>query len=356
MKLLIGIIVVLIAADSLPANGPDSDPLLPIMRGPEAKPAEPAAGKPKSVAPADKPPTKTTQPPSAAAVEIDKEKLRLVVRGSFLGTSGLVELGATSSRRKQFLAVILLDAQPSEIARAIEDLGVQPGKVPVADPRTMTATRPEGRKVDLLVEWKTTVLGKTVQRQVRLEEFFWDRSKDKQLPESPWVYAGSSIIRGPEFDFAIFVADLSGSVATINRMDTSSLFYYGGELPPTVARRANPQLKPRAGTSCRLVIQVLADARPKADQPPEKSPASESSPAETHETEPPTDESPTAVEPTDVEPDPKPTEPKPEATEPSGPQDNDNDQEPAVPIPPQDSGKQPLAPESPGSAVPAPLR
>jgi len=353
LKLLIGIIVVLIAADSLPADGTDSDPLLPIMRRPEAKPAGPAAGKPKSVAPADNPATQATQPPRAAAVEIDKEKSRLVVRGSFLGTSGLVELGATSSRRKQFLAVILLDTQPSEIARAIEDLGVQPGKVPVADPRTMTATRPEGRKVDLLVEWETTVLGKTVQRQVRLEEFFWDRSKDKQLPESPWVYAGSTLVQGPEFDFAIFVADLSGSVATINRMDTSSLFYYGGELPPTVARRANPQLKPRAGTSCRLVIQVLADARPKADQPPEKSPASESSPAEAPESEPPTDESPTAVEPTDGEPDPKPTEPKPEAAEPSG--SRDNDQEPAVPIPPQDSDKQPDMPESPGPTVPAPL-
>jgi len=328
LRLLIGIIAVLIALDSLRADQVDSDPLLPIIVSPASKPAKIPTKTPKPAPPAAKSPSKT-------AVEIDREKLQVVVRGSFLGTSGLVELGATANRRKKFLAVILLEVRPTEIARAMKTLGVRSGKVPVVNPRAITATKPEGRKVDLLVEWEAIAAGKPVQRRARLEEFFWDRSTDRKLPESPWIYAGSSVVKGGKSDFEIFVADLSGSVATINRMDSSSLFYYGGNLPPTAARQSNPQLKPRAGTPCRLVIQVLAEAEPKTVQPKVTEPAAEKFPA----TEPPADQSNPAAKPDDGQGQQKPPQKQSEATEPKKPQDDvkktetPQPEEPAVPAP-----------------------
>ncbi|NIA22246.1 MAG: hypothetical protein GWP05_09865 [Anaerolineaceae bacterium] len=348
MRLLIGIIVVLIAVDSLRADQADGDPLLPIVVRPESRPVKSPAERP---AKTPKPASTAAKSPKKTAIEIDREKSRLVVRGSFLGTSGLVELGATTNRRKKFLAVILLKARPSEIARAMKALGAQPGKVPVINPRATTATRPEGRKVDLLVEWEAMAAGKPIQRRARLEEFFWDRSTDRTLPESPWVYAGSSVVKGAESDFEIFVADLSGSVATINRMDSSSLFYYGGNLPPAAARRANPQLKPRAGTPCRLVIQVLAEPEP--PEPKATEPAAEKIPAD----QPPAEEIPAIEPPADSQGQQESPQKEPQATEPENTPDGGKDQKPTTPTPAQGDDKKPETPEpKEPAAAPASLR
>ena len=84
-------------------------------------------------------------PPPKSPIEVDKKNMRISIKGRFTGTVGVVELGACTNRGKTFLAVLVLDAQPSRIAEAMKTLGIEPGEVPVVDRQNATATVPKGR-------------------------------------------------------------------------------------------------------------------------------------------------------------------------------------------------------------------
>jgi len=201
-------------------------------------------------------------------VQVDKEHSRVIITGRFTGSVGLLELGACARRGKVFLSVLVLDARPSAIAEAMGSLGVKPGTVPAADPKARTASAPTGRGITCVVEWQARMKDKVLDRRERLESFFWHRASGKVLPESPWIYAGSTRVRDEETESELFVADLSGSVATITRFDTSALLYYGGLLPLGQVWSANPDRKPAAGTPCRLILEPAPVPKP-PEQPTE---------------------------------------------------------------------------------------
>ncbi|MBN2584430.1 MAG: hypothetical protein JXL80_15320 [Planctomycetes bacterium] len=279
MKRMAGLILVVAALGSGFASGQDAEPLKPLVsevtrQGEESpQPSQPTT--PATSAP-------TPSPAGRSDLLIDREKQRLTIPGTITGTTGLIEFGATSNPRRKFLAAIMVKIPPSRIVEAMRALGAEPGKVPEADPAAQTATEPEGRKVAITVHWDTQVGDETMHRQVPLEQLFWDRMRDEPLPESPWTYAGSSTVRSADSGGEVFVGDLSGSVATISLMDTSAVFYYGGNLSPGSSRHANPNLRVSAGTPCRLEVRILPQEPPKEDrlQPQKSEPAVEEAPAE----------------------------------------------------------------------------
>ena len=283
---------------------------------------------------------KATEP----AVEIDKEAMRIAVKGRFTGTAGAIELGACAKGGRTFLAAVVLDARPGQIADAMTALGIEPGQVPVADRKNATATLPTGREVNLFVQWHTTVKTELLLRRVRLEEFFWNRATDKVLPDSPWVYAGSTFVRDKTTGTGLFVADLSGSVATTSRLDTSALFYYGGTLPERQVWQANPAARPAPGTACRLIIEPVPVKKPDVEKPPVPTgDTPESTPTETQPETPAPESTPTETQPETPAPESTPVpEDAPDRAEPKpAPETPDADADP--------SEKPPLAePADPG--------
>jgi hypothetical protein len=194
-------------------------------------------------------------------LETDLKNRRVTVAGTFTGTVGTIELGACDKRGKVYLSAIRLNVRPSRITEALQAIGLAPGKVPVADRANSTATPPSGPKVDVFVQWHVTIGNELTLRRARLEEFFWNRQDDKVLPDGPWLYAGSTFVRDEASGSGLLAADVSGSVASINPMDTSALLYYGGDMPRNDVWNANPNLRPAAGTPCRLIIEPVPDPR-----------------------------------------------------------------------------------------------
>jgi hypothetical protein len=250
------------------ASQASAERLAPIIQDPTEIRAVRSGEKPPVAAASSKTATK------ASTINIDQDHSQLTMTGHFVAATGMVELGACTKIGRTFLSLLCLDARPSEIADALKALGVAPGEVPIVNRPDSSIVPPKGRHVTLTVEWATTINGQASPRKERLERLFWNRAKDKLLPDGPWIYAGSKSIRDEASGFEIFVADLSGSVATINRADTSALFYYGGDTPAVQTYQANPAMRPPAGTACRLIVEVLPEEKP--PEPP-AAPAAETS-------------------------------------------------------------------------------
>ena len=276
MKLLFLMLPAILLTATLTRAAPAQslDPILlePSTAAPQPKPPPPPVTQ--KLPPTRKPaqtPVEIPSPPKPAdkprTIFIDKDARRLTLSGRFTGTAGAIELAACTTAGKDFLAAVLLDASAPEIAAAMKSLGFAPGKVPVADPKTAFASAPEGESVDLFLEWDLSVRNRTLPYRVHAEELFWDRAADRTLPLAHWLYAGGARVRDQTSDSEMFTADLSGSVATINPLDTSALFYYAGPLDSTQAWHANPALHPPKGTPCQLIVQPLPKPEAPAPQP-----------------------------------------------------------------------------------------
>lgn len=222
---------------------------------PKAKPAP---------APADA--RKAAKP--VAAIETDLKNHRVSIRGYFTGTAGALELGACTTGGKTYLSPLGLAARPSKIAEALRTIGAEPGDVPVVDRRRGTATEPKGRKVTLFVQWHITRKNEVSLRRAALETFFWNRSADAAMAKGPWIYAGSKLVRDGTGGSGLFVADLSGTVAAVTRLDTSALFYYDGPSPRNDVWSATPGASPAKGTACRLIVELVPEAKPEAEAMP----------------------------------------------------------------------------------------
>lgn len=221
-----------------------------------------------------------TSAEDAPAVRVDAEARQVMVRGHWLGTVGMVELGACTRRGKTFMALLTVEAQASDIVAALDTLGLEPGAPPqlVEDTDTSsnagdepdattdaeTLTPPVGPVVALSVAWTAEEDGETVEYAVPLETLFWNRSRDAVLPEAGWHFTGS--VQVAEFDSAPALADLTGTVATLNSRDKGAVFYYAG--PSEVTGQVwspNPELRAAKGTPCSLVIKL-----PPQEPPPEE--------------------------------------------------------------------------------------
>ena len=248
-----------------------ADPMKPVYLDSKAAP-QPANGGHPGDAAKPAPPVKIPAEPQAP-LEIDKKNGRLSIAGKFTGTPGNIELGACAKGGKTHLAALVLEVRPSRIAEAMAEIGVAAGQVPVADREAGTATTPKGRQVLLFVQWHVKEKNEVVLRRARLEELFWNRSDDKVLAEAAWTYAGGKLVRDEAGGDGLFTANVSGSVATIERFDTSALFYYGGDLGPTAAWSANPNLRPAEGTPCRLIVEPAPEEKPVENTSPAQSDA-----------------------------------------------------------------------------------
>jgi hypothetical protein len=252
---------VLLAAGLLSAGSLDPVYLDSGRRKAEKNDAATPKAKP---APADA--DKAAKP--VAAIETDLRNHRVSIRGHFTDTHGALELGACTAGGKTYLSPLGLATRPSKIAEAMRRIGVEPGDVPVVDRRLGTATEPKGRKVNLFVQWHVTRGNEVVLRRAALEEFFWNRSADTVMAKGPWIYAGSKLVRDATGGSGLFVADLSGTVAAITRLDTGALFYYGGPSPRNDVWSPAAGVSPAKGTACRLIVELVPEAKPKAEATP----------------------------------------------------------------------------------------
>lgn len=147
--------------------------------------------------------------------------------------------------------VVTFDAKPSEIHKALTDLGLKAGKPALGE--NGVATGPEVR-IALLI---TDADGKT--KKVPIEETLVQKKSGKPLPPLKWLFTGSAFKNpDPEKDDKVYGADLSGTLITVFPVtdDTVIQSNLSIKLEPTLKLETNAKVLPKEGTTVRLVIEV----------------------------------------------------------------------------------------------------
>ena len=153
--------------------------------------------------------------------------------------------------QKAHETVVAVDVKPSDVHRAVESLGLKPGKPARAEGQT-----PEGPEVQIFLE----VTGPDGQpRRVPIERSLVDRRTKKPAPKLQWRFTGSVRTKpNPEKEETVYGADLTGTLIAIFPVTDQTVFQTNLTLKEEkyVKLETNPEVVPKEGTAVKLVIGI----------------------------------------------------------------------------------------------------
>ncbi len=138
-------------------------------------------------------------------VTVDRTTHEVRLEATTTQGNKILEFLLLSDEDRSYESVFVTSASPDHIQLGLLMVGLIPGEMPqppeeglVKDNRDRLATEqkaefPTGKTapmVDILVEWHE---GEQV-KQVRAEEFIYDRSAKRRQPATPWAFTGSFLI------------------------------------------------------------------------------------------------------------------------------------------------------------------
>lgn len=150
--------------------------------------------------------------------------------------------------KKAHETVVTFDAKPSDIHKALVQLGLKPGK-----PAQKEGDVQEGPEVKILLE---TTPGKPGTR-VPVERFLMDRKTGKSMPKVRWLFTGSVMDRIAADKPETYGADDTGTLIAVFPVTGSTVFQSSLSLKDEkyVKLEVNDKL-PKVGTVVNLVISV----------------------------------------------------------------------------------------------------
>ena len=157
----------------------------------------------------------------------------------------------TPRGQKAHETVVTYDSKPSEIHRALESIGLKPGKAAVGEGVIGT-----GAEVKVLLE----VPGITgTPRLIPLEKLMVDTRTGKTLPMLTWHFTGS-VMRQPDptKDEKVYGADLTGTLISLLPVtdETVCQLHLSMSDGKPLTLETNKDLLPAVGTEVKLVIQA----------------------------------------------------------------------------------------------------
>lgn len=151
--------------------------------------------------------------------------------------------------KKAHETVVTFDVKPSEVHKALETLGLKPGK-PVQGEGTST-----GPEVEIFLEYPDAD-GKP--KKVPIEETLEVIKTGKTMPRVKWLFTGSVMtFPDPEKDDKVYGADMTGTLLTIFPVTNETVF----QTNLTMKEEGSLKLEvkkglPKEGTPVKLIIQV----------------------------------------------------------------------------------------------------
>ena len=184
-------------------------------------------------------------------MQLDTKKKELVVPGTVNEVTVLEFVANTLGGFKAYESALTLNTNAVSFNAALLVLGVDPARSRAPefqfDPKP-----PQGDPVELTVSWND---GRRT-RSVPVEELIYDQRTKKTLPKGPWVYTGSTLIKGDSGP--MYMAELDGVLIG---------FMHGPQAvidnPRDDARNGfgmiviNPNLGLKPGTPITLTVKVL---------------------------------------------------------------------------------------------------
>ncbi len=153
--------------------------------------------------------------------------------------------------QKAHETVVTIDCKPSDVAKAVESLGLKPGT-----PQNGGEKIPDGPEVNIYIEVPTD--GGDMKRYP-IEKVMIDQKTGKALGKQKWHFTGSTTVQpDPTKDDKVFGADTTGTLICI--LPVTDLTGFQAHLKFNDQRyvelETDKKLLPKEGSPVKLVIEV----------------------------------------------------------------------------------------------------
>ncbi len=203
----------------------------------------------------------TAQDKPAEAIKIDKEKktvtiackiaLRKLPNLSEIYPIEVIASLPAPQGQKAHETVVTFEAKPSDIHKAVESLGLKPGK-----PAKGEGAAAEGPEVKIFLDLPGAG-GLT--KRLPIEKALVDRKTAKAMPPLKWIFTGSiSKQPDPNKPEKVYGADTTGTLIAIFPVTDETVFQTSLTMKdePLIKLDTNPKVLPEIGTDVQLVIQI----------------------------------------------------------------------------------------------------
>ena len=195
------------------------------------------------------------------AIKIDKEK-KTVTLACKIAPRKLPNLNevypieviaslAAPKGQKAHETVVTFDAKPSDIHKALESLGLKPGK-----PAKGEGAEATGPEVKIFIELPGAG---GLAKRMPIEKVLVDRKTGKTMPNLKWTFTGSiSKQPDPNKPDKVYGADATGTLIAIFPVTDETVFQTNLTMKdePLIKLDTNTKVLPEVGTDVLLVIQV----------------------------------------------------------------------------------------------------
>jgi hypothetical protein len=156
--------------------------------------------------------------------------------------------------KKAHEIVVAIEANPSEVHKALEKLGLKPGK-----PAKGEDAKAEGPTVNVFIEVPDGAGGT---KRVSLEKILWDPKTRKPAPKMTFIFTGSVMSPADpnKPDDKKYGADLTGSLITLFPVTDEVVLQTTWTMKEEKFLKldVNPDALPKEGGAVKLVIEVPA--------------------------------------------------------------------------------------------------
>ena len=152
--------------------------------------------------------------------------------------------------QKAHETVVTFDAKPSDVAKAVESLGLKPGT-----PQNGGEKLPDGPEVNIYIEVPTEG-GDT--KRYPIEKVMIGQKTGKPLGKQKWHFTGSPMVQpDPTKDDKVFGADTTGTLICIFPVTDLTVFQAHLKFADqSVDLETDKKLLPKEGTPVKLIIEV----------------------------------------------------------------------------------------------------
>ncbi len=211
----------------------------------------------------------TAQDKPAEAIKIDKDKKTVTIAAKIAlrklpNLSEIYPIEVIASLpapkgQKAHETVVTFEAKPSDIHKALESLGLKPGK-----PAKGEGAAAEGPEVKIFLDLPGAGgLGADgaggLTKRVPIEKALVDRKTAKTMPPLKWIFTGSiSKQPDPNKPEKVYGADTTGTLIAIFPVTDETVFQTSLTMKdePLIKLETNTKVLPEIGTDVQLVIQV----------------------------------------------------------------------------------------------------
>lgn len=204
---------------------------------------------------------RAAEEPKPGTFKVDKEKKTITIPGKVAPRKlpnlneiypiEVIAAHAAPKGQKAHETVITYDVKPSEIHKALEELGLKAGK-----PAKGEGAVPAGPEVKMVLEIPTD---SGFPRRLPIEKALVDRKTGRSMPTLKWLFTGS-IMKQPDPDKPekVYAADLTGTLISVFPVTDETVFQTNLTMKeePLLKLETDKKALPAEGSPINLVIQV----------------------------------------------------------------------------------------------------